>query len=160
MTASEGALHVPARARRFQGERAGIVTRFIAAATDLAVVIGLIAGLYAVIFGVSFILRPRHPHWPELGWSLPAALIIVSVPYLALSWATTGRTRGNALLGTRVVNRRGRRVGLLLATVRAVFCVVFPVGLFWCVVSSKKRSVQDVLLRTSVIYDWEHGVPE
>jgi uncharacterized RDD family membrane protein YckC len=157
--APETVLRIPAPARRFQGEHAGIVARFIAAAIDLAVVIGLIAALYAAIFGISFILRPRHPHWPELGWSLPAALFIIAVPYLTFSWITTGRSRGNALLGTRVVNRRGRRVGLLLALTRAIICVVFPVGLFWCVVSRKKRAVHDVLLRTAVIHDWQHTVP-
>ena len=40
------------------------------------------------------------------------------------------------------------------ALLRAAFCVAFPIGLFWCVVSRKNRSVQDVVLRTSVIHDW------
>jgi uncharacterized RDD family membrane protein YckC len=159
MSTVEGPLHVPAPARRFQGERAGVITRSAAAAIDFAVVVGLIAALYAVIFGVAFLLRPRHPHWPELGWSLPGVAFVIAVPYLVFSWATTGRTRGNAVLGTRVVSRRGARVGILLATVRAILCVLFPIGLFWCVVSPKKRSVQDVLLRTIVLYDWEPAVP-
>ncbi len=37
---------------------------------------------------------------------------------------------------------------------RAGFCVVFPIGLFWCAVSRENRSVQDVVLRSSVIHDW------
>ena len=44
------------------------------------------------------------------------------------------------------------------ATAR-VLCVVFPIGLLWCVVSEENRSVQDLLLRTSVIYDWSVRVP-
>jgi hypothetical protein len=39
---------------------------------------------------------------------------------------------------------------------RAAFCVAFAVGVFWVLVSSSNRSVQDVVLRTSVIYDWGH----
>ena len=30
----------------------------------------------------------------------------------------------------------------------------FPIGLFWCVVSPERRSVQDVVLWTRVVYDW------
>jgi ribose/xylose/arabinose/galactoside ABC-type transport system permease subunit len=41
--------------------------------------------------------------------------------------------------------------------------IAFPIGLLWCGVSASRRSVQDVVLRTSVIYDWrprrEHGEP-
>ena len=31
---------------------------------------------------------------------------------------------------------------------------MFPVVLFWVVVSRENRSLPDVLLRTSVVYDW------
>jgi hypothetical protein len=43
--------------------------------------------------------------------------------------------------------------------VRAALCVVFPIGLYWAVVSATSRSVQDTLLRTAVVYDWAAGVP-
>jgi hypothetical protein len=38
--------------------------------------------------------------------------------------------------------------------VRAATCVVLPIGLYWVLFSSANRSAQDVLLRTSVVYDW------
>jgi uncharacterized RDD family membrane protein YckC len=160
MTQAEPSIRIPAAARRFQGQRAGIITRFAAAIIDLGVVVGLVAVLYAVIFGISFILHPRHPHWPDLSWSLWFIGVVIAIPYLALTWTTTGRSVGNTVLGTRVVSRRSQRLGFFVAILRAIICVLFPVGLFWCVVSRKKRSVQDVLLRTIVIYDWEHAVPE
>jgi hypothetical protein len=34
-----------------------------------------------------------------------------------------------------------------------VLCTLFPIGLVWVLVSGENRSVQDVLLRTSVVYD-------
>ena len=46
-----------------------------------------------------------------------------------------------------------------MGTPAAILCVVFPIGLLWCVVSEENRSVQDLLLRTSVIYDWSVRVP-
>jgi hypothetical protein len=35
-----------------------------------------------------------------------------------------------------------------------VLCVVFPIGLLWVAVSQDNRSAQDILLRTTVVYDW------
>ena len=60
-------------------------------------------------------------------------------------------------MGLRVVNFRGRKLHWTGALIRAVFCVVFPIGLFWAVISSQNRSVQDTVMRTSVIYDWARG---
>ena len=62
-------------------------------------------------------------------------------------------------MGLRVVNSRGRRLNPLIALARAVFCAFFPIGLFWCAVSRKRRSVQDLVLRTSVVYDWNPRAP-
>ena len=70
-----------------------------------------------------------------------------------------GRTYGCHVLGLRVVSYRGSRMRPLGALLRAVFCVFFPIGLLWCAASRANRSVQDVVLRTSVVYDWEPGSP-
>lgn len=146
---------IPAAARPYQGRRAGVVTRVAANGIDLLVVIVIVAATYGVVAGVAFLLHPRSftpPGW--LGWSIPVIGFVVVVPYLTFGWCTTGRTYGDALLGLRVVDHRGRRLHLTLAVLRAVACVVFPIGLLWAGISRANRSVQDVLLRTSVVYDW------
>ena len=74
--------------------------------------------------------------------------------YLTGSWAMTGRSYGATLLGLRVLSRRGKIPGWALAFVRAVFCLFFPIGLFWVILSPERRSIQDVVLRTVVVYDW------
>jgi uncharacterized RDD family membrane protein YckC len=146
---------VPLPARPYQGHRAGIVTRLGAAVVDLAVAAGMVAGLYLGVAGVLFIISPRRFHWPSnLGWSLPGVVFVVAVIYLTLAWCITGRSYGDALFGLRVVNGRGHRINVVTAAARAVLYFIFPIGLFWVVVSNKNRSVQDLLLRTSVIYDW------
>jgi hypothetical protein len=33
-----------------------------------------------------------------------------------------------------------------------VLCTLFPIGLLWVLVSRENRSVQDLMLRTSVVY--------
>jgi uncharacterized RDD family membrane protein YckC len=57
-------------------------------------------------------------------------------------------------MGLRVVNFRGQRVRWAGAVLRAAFCVTVPIGLFWAILSPRDRSIQDVVLRTSVVYDW------
>ena len=80
---------------------------------------------------------------------------VLLILYLAVSWMGNGRTYGNHVMGLRVVNRLGRRLHPLGALVRAVLYVIFPIGLLWVLVSGQNRSLQDLVLRTSVIYDWE-----
>ena len=58
------------------------------------------------------------------------------------------------MIGLRVVGRGGRPLGFTAALARAVVCAVFPLGLLWTAVSRENRSVADLLLRTSVVYDW------
>jgi uncharacterized RDD family membrane protein YckC len=64
-----------------------------------------------------------------------------------------GGTYGDRLLGLRVTDGRGARLGWGRCTARALLCTGFPIGLVWVLVSKENRSVQDVLLRTSVVYD-------
>ena len=150
-----GVSPVPREARPYQGHRAGLVTRMIANTIDGLVVGAVLAAAYAGLNGVVFMLDPRGFEFVDgsLLLSMMAALT-VAVCYLALGWALTGRTYGCHVMGLRVVGRRGGRVPPVVALLRAVTCVFFPIGLFWCAWSADHRSLQDVFLRTTVIYDW------
>ena len=146
---------VPAQARQRQGHRAGIITRCTAAVVDLVVACLAVVLLYAGWSAVLFLLSPRGFHFPDPGeGALLTTLLVLLTLYLAFAWVTTGQTYGDRLLGLRVVDRHGRRLGPVRALVRAVLCVLLPVLLFWVLFSRQNRSVQDVLLRTSVVYDW------
>ena len=79
--------------------------------------------------------------------------------YWTVCWATSGRTIGNLVMGLRVVNFRGQHQRWGGSAVRSLFCTTVPIGLLWVIVSGANRSAQDVVLRTSVIYDWVVGVP-
>ena len=146
---------VPREARPYQGTRAGLVTRLLASAVDaLSVAVALLAA-YAGFNGVLFLISPRNFEFASASalMSITTALLALVV-YLTAAWSITGRTYGDHVMGLRVVGRRGNRVWPPTALLRAVFCVGFPVGLLWCAVSSSRRSLQDVVLRTTVIYDW------
>ena len=45
--------------------------------------------------------------------------------YFWVSWATTGRTYGDLVMGLRVVNWQGEKMHWAGAAMRAAFCVVF-----------------------------------
>ena len=146
---------IPPKARGFQGLRAGVVSRSVAGAIDYALVAASTVGTYVGIVVLLFLLNPRD--FTPVSWSFGEFLLlgfVYMIGYLTASFATTGRTIGDRLMGLRVVGRKGSRVRWVPALLRAGFCAVFPVGLFWCAISHENRSVQDIVLRTSVIHEW------
>ncbi len=151
-----GVSPVPRKARPYQGQRAGLVTRIVASTIDGLVVVATLLVGYAAVAGVLFLLDPRGFTVPDgsLILSLSAAFVVLVV-YLTAAWSIGGRTYGCLVMGLRVVNHRGETLHLVPALVRALACAVFPIGLLWCAVSKENRSLQDLLLRTSVVYDWQ-----
>jgi uncharacterized RDD family membrane protein YckC len=146
---------LPARARAFQGLRAGVVSRCIAGGIDYLIVVSTTLGTWVGYVVLLFLVNPRDfmlPTWP-FGVFVILGLALMTF-YLTLSFATTGRTLGDRVMGLRVVGRKGTRMAWGTAALRGLFCAFFPVGLFWCAVSRQNRSVQDVVLRTSVIHAW------
>ena len=156
---------LPPGARTFQGQRAGFISRAIAAAIDVTLTFIAVLLTAAALWMLSFIIDPETAA-TDSGSRVPELLYMVAYGYFlnwaywTVCWAVSGRTIGNLVMGIRVVNRKGERLGWGGAAVRSVFCAFFPIGLLWVVVSGANRSVQDVVLRTSVIYDWVVRTPD
>ena len=150
---------VPAAGRRYQGDRAGFVIRAIAAVLDVVfvgvIVVLLWIGLWLFLLIFNPIIDPdlTVEVTPPSGYFLLAGYLLMWL-YWTWMWATNGRSLGQYLMGLRVVGRQGRRFGWKLAMLRSGFCAVFAPGLVWAIISPRNRSVQDVMLRTSVIHDW------
>jgi uncharacterized RDD family membrane protein YckC len=134
---------------------AGIVSRGLAAGVDAVAVFAITAGIYLGSAFVRLLLRPREFTWPASNaFFSMAAFLVVAIAYLTFFWSTSGRTVGSALLGVRVRSTHGRRVNWMVAFLRAIFCSLFPIGLCWVVFDPRKRrSVQDIVLRTGVTYE-------
>lgn len=119
-----------------------------------------IGAIYLGVAAVRFLIAPRRFEWPSpgtlrlslLGW----ALLIV---YLAVAWSGTGRSVGKQMMGLRVERLDGGGLGFGLALLRAALCAAVPIGLFWSLFSRESASVQDLLVRTKVVYDWRPRVP-
>ena len=77
--------------------------------------------------------------------------VVVSVVYLTSCWAVSGCTVG-AVMGLRVVGRRSPRLSVATALLRAVACVLFPAGLIWVAFDRRRRSLQDIVFGSRVVY--------
>ena len=135
--------------------RAGFVSRASADGIDF-VIVGLIFTL--ILFGVALTKylvgnSPFELPRPALGISSTAQYLLFTA-YLAWGWASTGRTPGKALLGLRVVTAHGDPLRPSRALARAALCALLPIFLLWVLVSRKNAGVHDLLLKTTVIYDW------
>jgi uncharacterized RDD family membrane protein YckC len=53
----------------------------------------------------------------------------------------------------RVLARSRRRLGWIRALLRAITCVLVPIGLLWTAISPARRSWHDILVGTVVVYD-------
>ena len=142
---------------------AGLVTRSIAFAIDVAIVeavaalVGVTIGLGLSILSISSLVETI------VGVILALAWVIWSAGYFVFFWSTTGQTPGNRIMGIRVLDARGR--GPLKprrAALRVVGLVLAAIPLFagylmmlW---DDRARCFQDRLARTVVIYT-EAGKP-
>ncbi len=149
---------VPAEARDFQGHSAGVVTRVAANAIDVLIAAGIVVALYLGWAAVLFLRQGRDFTFPTVGWPTAITVLgIVLTVYFAVSWTTGGRTYGDQVLGLRVLATDDARLGAARSVLRAIVCVLFPLLLFWAALSRDQRSVQDLLVRTKVVYDWRAG---
>jgi uncharacterized RDD family membrane protein YckC len=132
---------------------AGIVSRCVAAVIDLGVVVIAIGLLYVGIILTRLAVNPSAFRLPTIGVLFSTTVTFsISVLYLTGCWAVSGCTAGAVVMGLRVRGRKSERLPGVVALLRAVACVVFPVGLAWVAVDSQRRSLQDLVFRSRVVY--------
>jgi uncharacterized RDD family membrane protein YckC len=133
---------------------AGVVTRSLAAGVDIVAVVLLTVALDLAAAGARFVWSPVDFRWPrpDAGTAV-VVLLAVGVLYLTVGWAMAGRTYGDKLLGLRVLSVRRELLGWLRAFLRALACVLWPVGLLWSGISRARSSLQDLVFRSVVVYD-------
>ena len=151
---------LPAEARSYQGTAAGVATRFAASGIDGLVVLVWLLAAYGGYIVVRLVISPRSFEVPDP--PVPRRKRVLSP--------------GGGLPDVRVVDRRAhhrqprdgvaggleaRRAasGSCSSVARAFLCAVFPIGLLWCALDPKRRSLQDLALRTPVVYSWLPRAP-
>jgi uncharacterized RDD family membrane protein YckC len=144
---------------------AGLVTRAAAFVIDAAIV-NLIAfivagsvGLALSIFGSSLsdLSTPVKIVFGVGGW------IALNLVYFVGSWTLTGQTAGMRVMSIRVEGRKGGRLSVWRAAVRAVGLVLAAIPLFAgylvILVNDRRRGLQDWLAGSVVVFDYEGDVP-
>jgi uncharacterized RDD family membrane protein YckC len=132
---------------------AGVITRGLGAVIDLLVVLLIMGGLYGGLVLVRLVYSPAAFSLPSLNAVFSTLVtFMVAVLYLTGCRTVSGSTAGAVTMGLRVVGRRSQRVRLPIALLRAIGCVLFPIGLVWVVVDRRRRSLQDIVFRTPVVY--------
>ena len=133
---------------------AGVVTRVLAACVDLAGVFVLTVLLDLGAAGVRFAWSPVRFRWPDPG-ALVTSLVImgVAVAYLTVGWAVTGRSYGARLLGLRVVVHAARAARLDAVVLPRAGLRGLPRRPAVERGQRTRRSVQDLVFRTVVVYD-------
>ena len=107
-------LLVPAEARGYQGNAAGVATRFAASAIDGVVICLWLLGMYLGYLALRLVLTPGAFHRPDHSLLLVGvAFFWTEVVYLALAWWIGGRTIGDRVMGVQVVPNRGGRLRFL-----------------------------------------------
>jgi uncharacterized RDD family membrane protein YckC len=132
---------------------AGIITRGLAAIIDLLVVLLIMGALYAGLVLVRLVYSPADFSAPSPNAVFSTmATFAVAVVYLTGCWTVSGSTAGAVTMGLRVVGGRSHRLRAPVAVLRAIGCVVFPIGLLWVMIDRRRRSWQDIVFRTRVVY--------
>jgi hypothetical protein len=133
---------------------AGIVSRGVAAVIDLLVVLAFMGVLYAGLILATLAFSPRAFTFPSPSLVFSAlGLGVVAVLYLAGCWAVSGCTAGAVVMGLQVVDRRSARLRAAISIGRALACVLFPIGLAWVAVDARRRSLQDIVFGSRVVYN-------
>lgn len=106
---------------------------------------------------MGFLVSPLSFRWPTPSSSLSTVIVVLlAVGYLPMGWAAVGRTGGAAVLGLRVLCVGRSWLGWARAGPRAMLCDL-PFGLLWSAVTRERRSLQDFMVRSMVIYDWHRS---
>ena len=77
---------------------------------------------------------------------------VVAVLYLGGCWSVSGRTVGAAIMGLQVLGRHSDRLKPPAAFLRGAACVAFPLGLAWVALDQHRRSLQDNVFGSRVVY--------
>jgi uncharacterized RDD family membrane protein YckC len=139
--------------RQTEEGAAGIVSRGVAAVIDFVVVGMALTALYLGLVLGKLMFYSTAFSFPSLNVVFSSTFAFgVSVIYLVGCWTVSGCTVGAVVMGLRVVGRRSVRLRPAVALLRAVTCVVFPIGLLWVAVDRQRRSLHDILCRSMVVY--------
>jgi uncharacterized RDD family membrane protein YckC len=130
----------------------GYVIDTIIVTTSFAVGAAVVEYIVSTVFPVELDLNDSAP------WIAAIALGVWSFVYFAYSLATTGRTVGKAIVGTRVFRADGGDLGAGRAVVRVLAMslsfALLLIGFMFILVRKDRRALHDLIAGTCEVYWW------
>lgn len=155
-------MSVPAHATRSvtaQGHYAGAVSRFLAYVIDAAVSSGVFAGALAAISYVATVVTGRQISWNRDNVVVGVVFVAWLFFYFGYSWAASGKTFGNAVVGIRVVRADGAALdpwrGALRAAAFPLSFLLFGLGFAGILLQRERRALHDLIAGSAVVYSWD-----
>jgi uncharacterized RDD family membrane protein YckC len=156
------------------GHYAGIVSRLIAFVIDVVIISGLLfftgwfitTSMKMVQFqSILAKVAEQSPLFQKIvdfvfspAFYSIASLIIV-VAYYLFFWTVAGQTIGKAVMGIKIVARRGGKLKLHQMIIRYfgyyVSAIPFGLGFLWIVIDDRRLAWHDKLAGTCVVYVWD-----
>jgi uncharacterized RDD family membrane protein YckC len=138
---------------------AGVVSRLVAVAIDVAVLTVAAAAGAGLVLGGAEVVLGHTPGWLVAATS--SVLGLLPTLYFTLGWWILGQTAGGIAMGIAVRRVGGRPLHFLRALVRAIlglaFFVIWLIGLALAFVDQRRRGLLDVITGTEVVYVPERG---
>lgn len=149
-------------AQNLKGHYAGFVSRLVAFAIDIAiVVILLIVGGWLIQTVNSFFQLDLPFELPPILLAVIAGIsaFLVSASYYIFFWTLTGQTPGKLLLGLRVVGMKNDQITLWQGIRRYIGYYISALALYagywWVLIDNRRQGWHDKLASTYVVYAWE-----
>jgi uncharacterized RDD family membrane protein YckC len=146
------------RAVTNQGHYAGALSRLLAYAVDLLIIVVVYAAALALLDFAITAATPWHLNLKRHGLVIAGQLIWAAI-YFGSSWSTFARSPGMALFGLRIVRSDGspldRRHALIRLVTFPLGFLTLGLGFLGIVVGRTHQALYDRIARTAVIYDWD-----
>jgi uncharacterized RDD family membrane protein YckC len=143
----------------YRGRYAGFVSRVASGAIDIVLCAALSTGMVIFVQALLSVINSEPMGNvavdPEIiSWMIFGIVLL----YFTLSWAIFQRTLGETLFGLRVQRNNGKRMHLGRAFLRFVISflslALIGLGYLWILFDPKRRTWQDIVARTVVLYDF------
>jgi len=141
------------------GRYAGPVSRIGALGLDVFLISSTFTLLIAgVAYLIDLVLGVTLDLGDSGSWFAGLILLAYGFFYFWFSQALTGRTISQALVGLKVIRNDGHPLSPGAAAIRTVVLpfsfLLFGIGALMALVDRRRRALQDVAARSSVVYDW------
>lgn len=111
----------------------------------------IVAGAFTGLVLRGQVLAQEHQWLLQI--TLFPLLVLISFSFSSYFWLKNQQTLGMQAWRLKIVNKHGEKLSLKDAVYRFFFTLItLGIGTLWCLFDKEKRSVQDILTPTQILY--------